>query len=143
MRQMPTLTQHEYEGRELVLKGRLEDLRDRLGLTRSAMAQLLGMSPVTYTKCERRPDYAGSMWSNTAERLGRFSWLARIQLEQLETEGVDLAQLMPLPVVATMSGIPQEVLMKWHREGAIATEDLGILGLWIYREDLHLIGEQR
>ena len=141
MGQMPTLQEHEARGRELVLREELRDLRDTLGLTRSAMAELLSMSPVTYTKCEK-PEYSGKMWTTTAERLGRFAWLAEKQLDELSEHGIIIDQLMPLPVVATVSGLPQELLMKWHRDGVIATEDLGILGLWIYREDLHLIGEQ-
>jgi DNA-binding XRE family transcriptional regulator len=132
---MPTLTEHEHEGRRLVLNGQLEDLRDKLGLTRSGMAELLNMSPMTYTKCERDSEHAGNMSRATAERLGRFSWLAEMQLLQLQDEGIDLAQLIPLPIVASTYGLPQEVLMSWHRTGVISAEDLGILGLWIYRQD--------
>lgn len=140
MDQMPTLQEHGTRGRNAVLAGDLENLRTKLGLTRSGMAELLAMSPITYTKCEQ-PEYAGKMNASTAERLGRFVWLAGLQLYDLEQLGHSLDEMMPLPMVATVTGLPQELLMKWHRSGAIATEDLGILGLWIYRSDLHLIGE--
>jgi hypothetical protein len=106
------------------------------------MAQLLSMSPVTYIKCEE-PKHAGQMWANTAEKLGRFYWLAELTLLDLEHVDIHLDQLMSMPMVASMSGIPPEVLMKWHRDGVIATEDLGILGLWVYRTDLEHIGEAR
>lgn len=143
MGQMPTLQEHEATGRNAVLYGQLQLMRDELGFSRSAMADLLSISPVTYIRCEGDPSYSGAMWRSTAERLGRFMWLAERQLDLLEDEGIHLGDLMPLSEVATVSGMPQEVLMKWHREGVIATEDLGILGLWMYREDLHLVGEVR
>lgn len=142
MGQMPTIAVHEATGREVVLYGRLQYLRDRLGLTKSAMATLMSLSPQTYTKCED-PGYAGKMWNSTAERVGRYYWLIHLQLDQLELDGVELDQLLPLPVVAQYSGMPQEILMKWYRDGVIAAEDLGVLGLWIYRDDLDKIGEAR
>lgn len=140
MSRMPTLQEHEARGRNAVLNGHLQDLRKKIGLTRSAMAELLSMSPVTYSRCEL-PSYAGVMWKTTAERLGRFVWLAEQQVAELEDDGLKLDDLIPLPVIATLAGLPQELLMKWHRDGVIACEDLGILGLWVHREDLVTIGE--
>lgn len=142
MVQMPTIQTHEATGRDIVLYGRLQDLRDRLGLTMSAMATLLSMSPITYKACED-PQYAGRLNRSTAERLGRYYWLIHRQLDLLAEDSISLDDLLPMSVVARTSGLPQEVLMRWHRDGVIATEDLGVLGLWVYRDDLEKIGEVR
>lgn len=141
MGQMPTLLEHEAVGREIVLYGRLLDLRQRLDLTRSAMAELLLMSQVTYNRLEAEPEYAGRMWKSTAEKLGRFVWLAWLTIDRLQDDGIDISTLMPMSTVAVLAGLPQELLLKWHRTGAILAEDLGILGLWVHRDELHLIWE--
>lgn len=138
---MRTPQMHEMAGREAVMYGQLATLRQKLGLTRSGMAEILMMSPVTYNRCEDEPRSAGRMWRSTAERLGRFTWLAEQTLDRLAADGVDMAQLTHLPTVATTYGLPQEVLLRWYRSGAIHAEDLGILGLWIHKQDLHLVEE--
>lgn len=141
IRAMRTLQQHETVGRETVMYGQLATLRDKLGLSRSGMAEILMMSPVTYNRCEDDPSSAGKMWRSTAERLGRFVWLAEQTLDRLRDDGIDLTQLMHLPIVATTYGLPQEVLLHWYRSGVIEAEDLGILGLWVHKGDLHLVEE--
>jgi hypothetical protein len=138
---MRTEQQHEMAGRNAVLEGRLGPLRAELGLTRSGMAEILLMSPVTYNRCEDDPTSAGRMWQTTATRLGRFLYLAERTVLRLRMDGVDITKLVHLPAVATMYGLPQEVLLSWYRSGEIAAEDLGILGLWIHKSDLYLVEE--
>lgn len=139
MRRLPS--EHADYGRNLVWTGDLAKLRARLGLAPTAVAAMLHMSPVTYKRCETQPSSAGSMWTSTAERLGRFAYLAERTLADLESEGIRLDEMVPLHIVATTHGLPQEVLLSWYRLGAIQAEDLGILGLWIHKEDLHLVRE--
>lgn len=136
---MRTPSEHAARGRQLVADGELQQVRLSLGLSRSAMAVLLHMAQLTYNRCERRPESADRMWESTAQRLGRFVYLAELTLTELEHEGVDLKDLTPLHVLATTHGLPQEVMLKWYREGVIHAEDLGILGLWVHKDDLHFL----
>lgn len=121
-------------GRLVVADGRLRALRNRLGITRSAMSELLYTNMVTYADWERRPQV--NLRRNTAERVGRFYWNATSQLELLEQEGHDPQNYVSLSVVSTLLGVAQEVLFQWYREGRIQALDAGILGLWVSRADL-------
>jgi Predicted transcriptional regulators len=124
-------TETAARGRVIVASGALQQLRERLGLTRTAMAELLHVSPVTYTRWEREPDVA--LWRTSAERIGRFYAQAELVLDQLED---DLTDLVPLYVAATYAALPPEILLRFYREGQIQAVDLGILGPWLHKEDL-------
>lgn len=140
---MRTPDEHARNGRNLIYTGQLARVRTRLGFTRSAMAQLLQMSRPTYTKCEDDPHSARSVWSSTAERLGRFVYLMELTMDRLEDDyGVVLADLMPLHVVALQYGLPQEVMIRWHLQDLLPLEDLGVLGLWMRKDDLHMLDNQ-
>jgi transcriptional regulator with XRE-family HTH domain len=120
-------------GREVVADGRLRDLRQILGLTRNAMAEILQTAPLTYTTWEKG---MVNLREETAARVGRFYVSAKRGLELLEEEGVDPSELMPFHLVATQLGLPQEVLHRRYRDGEIRGIDAGILGLWLRRADL-------
>lgn len=121
-------------GRLVVADGRLKALRNRLGITRSAMSELLYTNMVTYADWERRPNV--NLRRNTAERVGRFYWTAKEQLEILEHEGYDPDDHVSLGVVSTKLGVAQEVLFQWYKEGRLPAVDAGLLGLWVSRDDL-------
>lgn len=125
-------------GRTVVADGLLRELREDLGLTRAAMAELLHTSPITYATWENRPTTV-RLWPSTAERIGRFYSGAQTVISQLEGEGIHLKNLLPLHLAATQLGLPQELILKWFREGRFEAVDLGILGLWIERDDMHLL----
>jgi hypothetical protein len=103
------------------------------------MAELLHTSVVTYTSWEERPGI--TLWPSTATKVGRFYRLATKQLELLHEDGIEVDKLIPLHHATTLLGIPQELLLRRYREGVFDAEDLGILGLWLYREDLERIRE--
>lgn len=143
VRPMRTPEEHAERGRQLVQEYGLLELRNRLGFSRSAMCELLHLATRTYRRCEEGgPGVAGVMWQATAERIGRFAFLADLVLDELQHDGVDLADLTPMHMVATTHGLPQELLLQWYREGVIQAEDLGVLGLWIHKDDLHLLNNQ-
>lgn len=131
---------YEKKGRSLVTTGQLVMFRQRLGFTRSAMAEMLHTSPATYKSWEVGRD-GPNMWTATAERLGRFYTSATEALEVLEKDGLRLADLTPFHVAATYHGLPQELLLKWYRDGLVHAVDLGILGLWMHRDDMHQLRE--
>ena len=125
-------------GREVVLNGRLGHLRLDLGLSRSAMAELLSTSNSVYTTWESNPPHR--MWGSTAARIGRFYVNATRQLDDLRDHQIPIDELMPLFAAASALGVAQELLLKCYREDKFHAEDLGILGLWVYRDDLQAIG---
>ncbi len=129
---MPDQDPTVIRGRAIVATGGLQLLRERLGLTRSAMAELLHTSGPTYSSWERRPEI--KLWPDTAARIGRFYDQAWRVLDQLEEE---LDDLIPFHVAATQFGLPQEILLRWYRDGQIPAVDLGILGPWLHKDDLH------
>lgn len=123
-------------GREVVAEGDLTRLREALGLNRSSMSELLRTSVVTYTQWEQ-----GNvrLWPTTAERIGRFYHLAQNHLDLLNKAGIPIKDLIPLHHATRTLGVSQSLLLKRYREEVIDAEDLGILGLWLYKEDLERI----
>jgi transcriptional regulator with XRE-family HTH domain len=128
-------------GRQVTTDGSLIALRQRLGLTMSAMAELLNTSIAVYKGWEQEQPRA-RMWDSTAERVGRFYTYATRQLDLLNSQGVEIGELMPFFAAAASLGIPQEVLLKRYREGLFHAEDLGMVGLWIHKVDLPLLRER-
>jgi len=120
-------------GRAVAADGRLTELRGRLGLSRQAMAELLHTSTIVYASWETR---SVRLWPSTAGRVGRFYRWTLEELRILEDDGIELSKLMPLYLAAATIGVPQELLLSWYRKGDFEAVDLGILGLWMHRDDL-------
>jgi transcriptional regulator with XRE-family HTH domain len=120
-------------GQQLVREGQLRELREKLGLTHTAMAAFLYISPATYRAWELGGDR--NIWAAKAERLDRFYNSAMRQLTTLERKGRKMEDLMPLQAAASMMGLPQEVLAERYRNKEMKCVDLGILGLWVHRKD--------
>lgn len=120
-------------GMELVRQGQLQKLRAKLGLSHTAMAALLYVSPVTYKRWEQGDTDPSNMWTKTAERVARFHESAVKQLAWLEAEGFELDKLQPLAAYAAARGVGQEVLFRQYRNGELTAVDLGVLGLWVER----------
>ena len=123
-------------GRAVVADGRLAALRKELGVSRQAMAELLYTSTIVYLSWETR---GVRLWPSTAERVGRFYRLATQQLILLGDDGVELSHLMPLYLASSTVGVPQELFLQWYRDGHFEAVDLGVLGLWLHREDVQRI----
>lgn len=128
-------------GRAVVADGRLKILRNRLRITRSAMAGLLHTNMVTYADWERRPEVR--LRPATAQRVGRFYHAAIQELDLLAEYGLDTDGLVPFHIMATLLGMPQEVLLQWYREERFTAVDAGILGLWVKLEDLNRLRSRR
>jgi len=126
-------------GRTVVTNSDLHALRTRLGLTRGAMADMLQTDVVTYTGWEARPDTV--LWRATAARIGRFHVAAVRALKNFEEVDISLDRLHPLHVAASITGVPQEVLLQWYREDRLPGEDLGVLGVWLYRDSLSEVNQ--
>ena len=120
-------------GREVVLNGELKRLRTEIGLTANAMAELLYTAWPTYKTWETRPV---KLRTRTAARVGLFYHNAKSQLKLLDEEGINIRDMVPFHVAATLLGIPQEQLFYRYRAGEFEGSELGILGLWIHQADL-------
>lgn len=129
-------------GREIVAGHQLEVLRNRLGLTRTAMAELLHTSPITYGTWEKNP--AVNLWPATAARIGRFYHNATEELRYVEkTLRISMTDLVPLYIASTQLGIPQELLLRRYRQDEFEAVDLGMLGLWVHRAVLATLQDRR
>lgn len=126
----------EAYGRRRWENGDLLAMRERLGLTRNAMADLLVTSQATYKTWE---EGTVNMYASTFERIGRFLMRADRQLEWLAEYDCDISTLMPLYAVAGQLGVPHEVLIQRYRDGLFTADDLGLLGLWVDRDDVATI----
>lgn len=120
-------------GQDVIDDGRLKDLREQLGLTRFAMAELLQVAWPTYANWEKRPVRLRKL---TAGRVGRFYKIANLELGVLRDHSINIRDMVPFHVVATYLGIPQEQLLYRYRNGEFEATDLGILGLWIFQSDV-------
>lgn len=121
-------------GYRAVQLGQLGRMRLRLGLSRNAMSDLLYTSPQTYNTWE---DYPGTrIRPETAMKVGRFMVHSKKQLAILREHKINLKKLMPLHDVAGQLGVSHELLIHRYREGLFEAEDLGLLGLWVYKSDL-------
>lgn len=121
-------------GYQVVREGLLGQLRARVGFPRMLMAELLYTTIPVYTSWELVP--TTRIRKQSAERIGRFYRSAMAQLQILKEEGVEISELVPWHQVAMHYHITQEVLMKRYRAGEVEGIDLGVLGLWGYKEDL-------
>lgn len=124
-------------GREAVERGLLRQLRIQLGLPQAVMADLLGVDPARYRLWEQSP--ATRLWTKSAIKVGRFYRSATSQLRILEQQGVPVADLMPFMAVAPRLGMTHEGLMREYRDGYVKAVDLGVLGLWMRKEDFEEI----
>ncbi len=114
----------------------LKALRAKLGLSIHAMADLLYTSQQTYRNWET----GGRPRTEAADRLRRFVSSVEDQLARLEESGVDVSTLMPLNLAASQLGIPHEILFHTYRDGGFEAYDMGMLGIWVNRDDLEEIG---
>jgi hypothetical protein len=118
-------------GRMVVQEGGLKVLRELLGLTRNAMADMLYVSTQTYTNWEIWPEV--HLHPRNAGYIGRFYRAAMFQVEYLIEDGVNPKDIRPLHEYAVQVGTPLEVLHRKYKSGALECLDLGILGLWVKR----------
>ena len=115
----------------------LKELRDVLGLSLHAMAELLYTSQQTYRGWEggAQPRKEGRA------RIETFIESAHAQLDRLQESGWNLAGLVPLSVASSMLGVPHETLFHAYRDSKYRAFDLGILGIWVGEDELDAILE--
>lgn len=125
-------------GREVITDGRLRALRERLKLSSNLMSELFHISQITYARWEKRG--GDHLKPSAAERIGRVYTQITATLDQLQRDGIKIDDLIPFHLTAAAAGIPNELLLQRYRAGEFEAVDLGILGLWVHREDLRTLG---
>lgn len=117
---------------ELLLQDELIALRHKLNLTRHAMAELLYTHQQTYKGWEEgaRPHKVAQ------ERIRRFIDSATSQIALLDSQSIYIDDLIPLNMAAAQLGVPVESLFRAYRHQTFSGVDLGILGVWVYEDEL-------
>ena len=124
-------------GREVVANKQLQELRNVLGISRTSMADLLHTTRSIYNNWEEHPDV--KLRPESALRVGRFYRHATAQLAALSADDINIAHMIPLFIASSRLGVGLEMLHKRYREGTFYAEDLGLLGLWVYQDELDTI----
>jgi DNA-binding XRE family transcriptional regulator len=119
-------------GFNVTLEGDLARLRQKVGLTRNAMARLIGVDAEGLREWEalRR-----AMTLETALRIGEWFWWAEEALSELSDSGVNVRALVPASVAAQHLGVTTEDLENGAHMGNRRHEVLGVLGTFLYRAD--------
>jgi transcriptional regulator with XRE-family HTH domain len=128
-------------GTSLIRSGALTLLREQLGISATAMAALLYVSPTTFLRWEKDSvnGIDRRIWTRTAERVDRFFTAAIRQLELAQEHGYDMKNLVPFHLISSHLSIPSEVLFNRYRKGEIEGVDLGVLGLWMTSQDFEAL----
>lgn len=111
--------------------GDLRRLRDKVHLSRNAQARLMEVTPDALKRWE---DAGQGMNSESALRVGEWVWAAERAIADLEASGVNMAELVPLSTACQHLSMSAEDVAAKCRTAALRCEDLGVLGVYVYRE---------
>ncbi|MGH7252854.1 MAG: helix-turn-helix domain-containing protein [Nitrospiraceae bacterium] len=118
-------------GYRVVLTGNLKQLRDFVGLTRNAQANLIGVEAESLRRWEEKRQ---AMNLDTAERIGEWYWGAEQALDSAGDLNFDI--LMSAARAAQHMGIPFAEIESAIVANGIKHERLGVLGLFLYRSSM-------
>jgi DNA-binding XRE family transcriptional regulator len=117
-------------GREAVFFGHLTELRLKLGLSKAALAEILGVSTMTLYRWESY-GMLDKLNNRNAEKVDEFCQTASALLEMYP----DFKErFVTFAIAAQKMGITHELLFHFHREGIVKGLDFGILGLFLPRK---------
>jgi DNA-binding XRE family transcriptional regulator len=119
-------------GFNAVLGGKLSSMRDVTGLSRSGMARLIGVDSEALRDYEllRR-----TMNLETAIRVGEWFWAAQ-RVAADTADPVDFDELIPAAGAAMHFQVPVDKLEEHCDDNNIAYEFLGVLGVFVYRNQI-------
>ena len=124
-------------GLDATLSGDLRRLRDKVHLSRNAMALLMEVTPDALKRWE---EAAQGMNSNSALRVGEWFWAARKAVTAAEADGVNLDQLVPLSTACQHLAMSAEDVEAKCQTGDLRCEDMGVLGMYVYRTHIPSLG---
>lgn len=120
-------------GFNVATQGDLVCLRDRLGLSRTALAALIGTSPDSLRKWETGKQ---GMKRTSAIEIGRWWQSAQAELKLYEQSGRQIEELLPVANVVWKLGVSLATIIRWCKSGELDYEDFGVLGLFIYKYEV-------
>lgn len=118
-------------GYQAVLGGDLARMRDKLAMTRNAQARLIGIEGESLRRYEAMER---GMNVDTAIRVGEWIWAAEKALLTVPADAYP--QLIPISRAARHSGVSVDELEAACDRGEYRHERLGVLGTFVYREDI-------
>jgi DNA-binding XRE family transcriptional regulator len=116
-------------GREAFFFGELLDYRVRLGLSKAALAEILGVTIPTLYRWESHGMLA-KLHDRNAEQVSLFCAIA---VEVLDVHPDFAERFMTLAQLAQKLGITQEQVLQAYREDRIPGWDFGMLGIFVQR----------
>lgn len=116
-------------GREAFFYGHLMDCRQKLGLSKQALADIIGVTTTTLYRWEG-PGMLAHLNDRNAERVHEFCIAASKTLEEYP-DFPD--RFLTIARGAQWRGVTQEWMLEGIREGTIDVWDFGILGLFVLK----------
>jgi len=125
------MPEHREYGRALIFTGELSDLREKIGVSRILLAEMLGVNVSTVYRWEVNP--LMKLRFDNATRVGL--WVE--EAEKLLAEyGEGIREVLwPLNKACMYLGLSYNTLIKAYREDRLpGCQDRGILGVWVERQ---------
>lgn len=113
-------------GYDVVISGQLADLRTKVGLTRNALAHLIGVQAENLARWE---DLRRGMNIDTALLIGEWFWAAEKSLSS--GPDIDFTRLISASKAAQYLGVPADDVGQVALERNLTHVDLGVLGVFI------------
>lgn len=122
-------------GLNAVLHGQLSDMRKVTGLSRSGMADLIGVTAEALREWEalRR-----MMTLTTALRVGEWFWAAERVIDNAG-DPIDFTILIPGSGASMLLNTRIEDLPAYLKWRNLDHEDLGVLGIFVYRDQIPVL----
>lgn len=119
-------------GLNAAFHGQLSDMRKVTGLSRAGMADLIGVTSEALREWEalRR-----TMTLATALRVGEWFWAAEKVIDNAG-DPIDFSLLIPGAGACMMLNVPADELREHLRYKGLDHEDLGVLGVFVYRDQI-------
>jgi hypothetical protein len=141
----PGVTELRRLGYEVTVSGDLAALRAKTRLTKNTFARMLGISIGALNGYE---DLTRAMSKNVALRIGEWYWGATLVLASALADGIPVHAMIPSAQAAQYLNMTLEDLEAACVLGTLRAESLGVMGWYLYAEDLpgltaHLIAQGR
>jgi DNA-binding XRE family transcriptional regulator len=120
-------------GVQVTVSGDLARFRAKTRLTKNTMAHLLGVSIgalSAYEKAER------AITKDVALRIGEWYWGACLALKDALSSGIPVHTMIPIAQAAQHLNIPVDEVFERCRAGILRCESLGVMGHYVYADDL-------
>lgn len=124
-------------GLDATLSGDLRRLREKVHLSRNAQALLMDVTPDALKRWEEAEQ---GMNRQSALRVGEWYWAAQNVLDHLDEDNVDLDEIVPLSTASQHLAMSAEEVQEKCQTGDLRCEDLGVLGIYVYRTYIPSLG---